>query len=415
MEYKIIKSIKQLLTMNKKDNSSNKDEDYGILYDAVIIIKGDTIEWVGTKQEFEANPLNLQIKYKEYDINNRIVTPGWIDPHTHLIFAGSRHDEFGMRCSGISYEEIAKNGGGIISTVNATRNASIEELVELGKQRCKRFMSYGVTTLEAKSGYGLNYESELKILKAIKILNKSQPIEIIPTFLGAHTIPPEYKTCRNDYINLLTNKLIPKIAKENLAIFCDIFCENIAFTYEESKLIAKSAQSHGLLMRLHVDQLSSGNGALLAAELNAVSADHLDKVSDEGILALAKNNVTAILLPGATFFLGLKHYAPARKILENNVKVALSTDFNPGSCNTENLQLISTIACTHLSMSPFEAIKGVTIEAAHSLKKDNKIGVIKKGMQADIAVFDVDDYKQIPYHFGINHLWKIFKKGKEII
>jgi imidazolonepropionase len=338
--------------------------------------------------------------------------PGLIDSHTHLVFAGSRENEFEQRIQGLSYLEIAERGGGILSTVEATRKASFDELFSLGKKRLDRMLSKGVTTLEAKSGYGLSLEAEIKILKVVRALQGSHPIDIVPTFLGAHTVPKEFRSNRTHYIDLLLGEMIPMVAQERLAEFCDVFCEEKAFTLEESRKILETGKRYGLRPKIHADQLSPGSGAELAAEVGALSADHLEYVSQEGIRKMAAKGVTAVLLPGASFFLSMKKHPPAREMIEHGVAVSLATDSNPGSSMTESLPLIMTMGCTMYKMIPKEVIQATTSHAARSMGRENEIGSLEPEKQADLLVLDILNYRYLPYHFGVDHTELVIKKGR---
>jgi imidazolonepropionase len=340
--------------------------------------------------------------------------PGLIDSHTHLVFAGSRELEFEQRIQGLSYLEIAERGGGILSTVEATRKAPFEELLSLGKKRLDRMLSKGVTTIEAKSGYGLSLQDEIKILKVTKALKESHPIDIVPTFLGAHTVPKEFRNDRKQYVDLIIQEMIPRVAQEGLAEFCDVFCEEKAFSLEESRKILETGKRYGLKPKIHADQLSSGGGAELAAEVGAFSADHLEYVSPIGIERMAERAVTAVLLPGASFFLSMKQFPPAREMIERGVAVALATDLNPGSSMTESLPLMITMGCTMFRMTPKEVIQATTIHAAKSMGRENKIGSLEVGKEADVLVLDIPNYKYLPYHFGVDHVETVIKKGKVV-
>jgi len=404
----LIKNIKELLTLT----DTVKDESgLGIIPNGAIAIKDEKIAWVGESNqipdEFFTSKNGTVI-----DATGKVVMPGLIDSHTHLIFAGSREYEFELRIKGRSYLEILEMGGGILSTVETTRKASFQELYTLGEKRLNRMLSKGITTVEAKSGYGLTVHDELKILEVMKALDKSHPIDIVPTFLGAHNIPKEYRNNREQYIELILKEMIPKVAEKGLAEFCDVFCEKEAFSKEESKKILETGKYYGLKAKIHADQLSPTGGAELAAEVGAFSADHLEYVSDRGIEMMAEKGVTAILLPGATFFLSMKKFPPVRKMLEHGVCVALATDLNPGSSMTESLPLIVTMGCTMFRMTPQEVIKAVTINAARSIDREKKIGSLSIGKNADIIILDIPNYKYLPYHFGVDHVEMVIKKGK---
>jgi imidazolonepropionase len=340
--------------------------------------------------------------------------PGLIDSHTHLVFAGSREIEFEQRIRGLSYLEIAERGGGIVSTVEATRKASFEELYLLGKKRLDRMLSKGVTTIEAKSGYGLSLVHELKILKVIQALNGAHAVDIVPTFLGAHTVPVEFKSDRARYVEQVVHEMIPGVASEGLAEFCDVFCEEKAFSLEESKAILQAGKRYGLKPKIHADQLSSGGGAELAAEVGAYSADHLDYVSSAGMERMAERGVTAVLLPGASFFLSMRQYPPAREMIQRGLPVSLATDLNPGSSMTESLPLIMTMGCTLYKMLPGEVIQSTTIHAAKSMGKDGAVGSLDPGKQADLLLLDIPNYHYLPYHFGVDHTDAVIKRGKVV-
>ncbi|NUM79162.1 imidazolonepropionase [bacterium] len=346
------------------------------------------------------------------DASDFVVLPGLIDSHTHTIFAGSREDEFEMKLRGATYAEIAQKGGGILNTMSATRKTSKEELLQLGKKRLVQALRFGITTIEIKSGYGLSLADEIKILEVIRDLREHTPMDIHATFLGAHSVPPEYKPKRDDYVKLVCDEMIPAVAEKKLAEFCDAFCEANVFTIDETRRIFEAAEQYGLKLKLHADQLTHTGGAELCAEMGAVSADHLEHISDRGIDALKNSKTVAGLLPGCSFFLNMQ-YPPARKLIEAGIPVALATDFNPGSSMTQHLQLIMSIACTQMKMSPAEVIQGVTLNAAKSLDRTD-IGNIQPGCKADLVLFSVPNYKYIPYHFGQNHVEHVIKNGRMV-
>ncbi|HXU37833.1 MAG TPA: imidazolonepropionase [Blastocatellia bacterium] len=351
----------------------------------------------------------------EIDASNLVVMPGFVDAHTHPVFAGTREDEYEMRAAGMTYQQIAAAGGGIRSTVTKTRAASEDELLELGKIRCGRLLEHGTTTIEAKSGYGLTVDDELKILRVIRRLNDETHLELIPTFLGAHEIPDEYLHRRDDYIRLIIDEMLPRVAEDGLARYCDVFCESHVFNVEESRRVLTRAKDLGMGIRLHAEQLSSSGGANLAAELGADSADHLEWVDKAGIEALRQSGAIAILLPGAVFNLGLNRYAPAREMIDAGLPIALATDFNPGSSPTPSMQMILSIACTQMRMTPAEAVTSATINAACSLGVEARLGSLETGKQADIVVHDCSDYRQIPYLFGVNHAAVVIKSGNVVL
>jgi imidazolonepropionase len=406
----IIKNAEELLTLSP---SFKEESGLGIIHHGAVGIKKGRIFWVGKTGEISGK-FSLSRDGREIDGTGKVVMPGLIDAHTHLIFAGSRENEFEQRIQGLSYQEIAERGGGILLTVEATRNSSFDQLRSLGEKRLDRMLSKGVTTVEAKSGYGLSLQDEMKILRVMKALQESHPIDIVPTFLGAHTVPKEFREDRAHYVDLLTKEMIPKVAQERLAEFCDVFCEEKAFTPEESKRILETGKQYGLKPKIHADQLSSGGGAELAAEVNAYSADHLEYASPEGIKKMAEKGVTAVLLPGASFFLSMKKYPPARDMIEQGVVVSLATDLNPGSSMTESLPMMMTMGCTMYKLLPKEVIQAATIHAARSMGREKEIGSLEVGKQADILLLDIPNYRYFPYHFGVDHVETVIKKGKII-
>jgi imidazolonepropionase len=378
--------------------------------DGIIISAGQFAEIEG----------QLSAGARKLDAEGRVVMPGFIDAHTHPVFAGTREDEYEMRATGMSYREIASRGGGILSTVRKTRAASEDELFQLARPRVSWFLEHGTTTIEAKSGYGLTVEDELKILRVIRRLNKETALELIPTFLGAHEIPVEFRkeqgptATRADYIDIVTKEMLPRVANEGLAKYCDVFCEAHTFTVGESEAILAEARRLGLGLRIHADQLSDSGGAELAARLGATTADHLEWVDEKTIPALRRAGVIAVLLPGAVFNLGLTKYPPARAMIDSGVAVALATDFNPGSSPTPSMQMVLSIACTQMGMTPDEAITASTINAAYSLGCGDRLGSLEVGKRADLVVFDCQDYRQIPYFFGINHAVTVIKAARVV-
>lgn len=406
----VIQNVSELLTLSP---SFRDESGLGIVRDGAVLLEDGKIAWVGRTEElpraFFTGP-----EVEVIDATGKVVMPGLVDSHTHLVFAGSREIEFEKRIQGRSYLEIASGGGGILSTVEATRRASFEELFSLSKKRLDRLLSKGVTTIEAKSGYGLSLEDELKILRVMKALAKEHPVEIVPTFLGAHTVPKEYLSDRRGYIDLVTREMIPLVAGEGLAEFCDVFCEEKAFTLEESRKILETGKRHGLKPKIHADQLSPGGGAELAAEVGAYSADHLEYVSPEGIERMAEQGVVAVLLPGASLLLSMRKYPPAREMIEQGVFVALSTDLNPGSSMTESLPLMMTLGCLFYKMTPAETIRAVTLHGAKSLDREKVIGSLEPGKRGDLILLDIPNYRYLPYHFGVDHVERVIKGGKVV-
>jgi imidazolonepropionase len=377
--------------------------------DGALVINDGMIDWIGPTAGLPPLPADAEV----IDAAGQVVLPGFVDSHTHLIFAGSREDEFEQRLQGLSYQEIAERGGGINSTVRRVRAASKEELKALARPRLRRLLQHGVTTVEVKSGYGLTVADEVKCLEAVAELNAEGPWDLVPTFLGAHAVPPEYCSDRDGYLRLLLDDMLPAVARGRLAEFCDVFCESGVFSVEESRRILARARDLGLRLKLHADELTPLGGAELAAQLGAASADHLLCVTDAGIDALAAAGTVATLLPGTAFFLGVP-YAPARRLIERGVPVALASDCNPGTCPTENLPLVGAMACTQMKMLPAEAVNALTLNAAAALGRSDRLGSLEPGKQADLIICDVPDYRHLFYHFGINHVRRVIKRGRVV-
>jgi len=380
-----------------------------VVEDGAILVRGDRIEAAGRRRDLEQL---ITDDFEVIDAGKRVVMPGFVDAHTHPVFAGIRANEFEQRASGATYREIAARGGGIRSTVRATRNASLQDLVKAGKRYAEWFLRNGTTTIEAKSGYGLTIEDELKILRAIKQLNEATPLNYVATFLGAHDIPSEYKTRRQTYVNLIINEMLPRVAEERLAEYCDAFCEEDVFTTDETWQILSAARCHGLGLRIHADQLSLSGGARLAAELNAATADHLEHTDMAGIVALKGASVQPVLLPGSVYALGLKQYPAVREMIDAGLAVVIATDFNPGSSPTPSMPMVLSVACTQMKMTPAEAITAATINAAYSLGRGDEIGSLEKGKRADFVIHDCEDYRELAYFFGIEHASQVFVAGK---
>ena len=383
----------------------------GIINDGALLVRDGVIAAAGNAAEINRKAGSGVVRI---DAETSVVMPGFVDPHTHPVFAGTREDEYEMRAAGFSYQHIASQGGGIRSTVRKTRAASENELFDMALPRVRWLLEHGTTTVEAKSGYGLTLDDELKILRVIARLNAETPLELIPTFLGAHEIPDEHREDRDSYIRLVIEQMLPRVESEGLARYCDVFCEANVFSVDESRRVLTRAKELGLGVRLHAEQLSMSGGAGLAAELGAATADHLEWIDDEGIVALREAGVIAVLLPGAVFNLGLTRYAPAREMIEAHLPVALATDFNPGSSPTPSMQMILSIACTQMRMTPAEAITAATINAAHSVNRGDLVGSLEVGKQADVVIFDCRDYRQIPYLFGMNHARVVVKGGRVV-
>ena len=406
----IIHNAAELLTLS---SSFGDETGLGMVRNGSVAIKGGKLCWAGQAEELSAR-FTLSPGGRAIDATGKVVMPGLIDSHTHLVFAGSREREFEERIQGLGYLEIAARGGGILSTVDATREASFDHLFFLGITRLDRMLAKGVTTVEAKSGYGLSLNDELKVLRVMKALHDHHPIDIVPTFLGAHTLPREFRGARRQYVDLVIQEMIPRVAEESLAEFCDVFCEETAFGLEESRIILEAGKRYGLRPKIHADQLSPGRGAELASEVGAVSADHLEHISAEGIRQMADKKVAAVLLPGASFFLSLKRTPPVREMIENGVAVSLATDLNPGTSMTESLPLMLTMGCTQFKMTPSEAIRSATIHAAKSMARENEVGTLEAGKKADLVVFDIPNYRYLPYHFGVDHAEWVIKSGEVV-
>ena len=377
------------------------------------ILFSDKIEWIGPSTEAMAGMDAGSLKPdKIIDARGKTVIPGFVDSHTHIVFAGNRADEFGRRLRGATYKEIAESGGGIQATVKATRNASIDELVENGISIAKSAINHGTTTLEIKSGYGLNTKSEIKMLRAIKRIKDQLHINIKSTFLGAHDFPPEYKNNRDKYIDIICEEMLPLVAEEGLAEYCDAFVDEGYYTLEQGEKIFRKAIDLGLKIRMHADELADVSAASLAAQIGAVSADHLLFISDENIQKIKKAGTVATLLPGTAYFIRMP-YAPARKLIDRGAIVALATDCNPGSCFTENMQTILSLSVINMKMTAEEALNAATINAAYSLGISDKTGSLEIGKDADIILTDTNSYIDLFYHFGINHADRVWVKGKE--
>ncbi len=388
--------------------------DLGVIERGAVAVAGERIVAVGKSGELERE-VELAPDVRVVDAGGRLVMPGFVDPHTHLVFAGSREHELELKLSGVPYLEILARGGGILSTVRATREASLEELVAIGLKYAEEMLRQGTTTAEAKSGYGLNTEDEIKQLEAVREIDARHPIDLVPTFLGAHAVPEEYAGRGDEFVDLILEDMLPAVRERGLAEFCDVFCEEGVFSVEQSRRVLERAGELGFGLKIHADEIKPLGGAELAAEVGATSADHLLAVSDRGIAELAARGVVAVLLPGTTFNLRERHYAPARKMLERGVAVALASDFNPGSCPTNSLELIMTIACLYLEMRPAEVINALTINAAHAIGRGHMIGSLEPGKQADIVIFDAPNYEYLCYRFGTNLVYKVIKRGQIVV
>lgn len=381
----------------------------GLIEDGAVAVKNGRIEYVGPSD-------GIDISNAERSINayGKTILPGFVDSHTHLVFAGAREEEFARRIAGATYAEIAASGGGINTTVKATRAASKIELIEYALHRLDSCLGFGSTTVEIKSGYGLDFENEIKMLEVINELQALHIVEIVPTFLGAHTIPFDYKERREEYLELVIGSMLPEVAQRQLAEYCDVFVEKGAFTLEEARSIFMRARELGMKARVHADQITAGGGAELAGDMFASSADHLDHISDEGIARMRDSDTVATLLPGVSLFLG-EIYPDARRLIDAGLPVAIATDANPGSCTSENIQLMMSLAATQMRMTMEEIITAVTLNAAAALDRSDALGSIEYGKQADLLMFDTPNYHRIIYHFGVNHLNTVVKAGSIVL
>lgn len=412
-----ISNASQVVTMAGHTNAPAKKEEMAsiqVIEDGGVWIEDGKIVEVGPSDELQEKYKNELEEAKVIDATGKTVTPGFVDPHTHLVYAGTRENEYAMRLQGKTYMEIMNAGGGIHATTRATQKASHEQLYEASWKRLDQFLLHGVTTIEAKSGYGLTLEHELKQLEVAKELNRNHPVDIVSTFMGAHAVPMEYKDDPDTFVDLVIDEMIPVVAEKKLATFNDVFCEAGVFTPEQSKRILEAGKEYGLLPKIHADEIEPYKGAEVAAEVGAVSADHLLKASDEGIRAMAEAGVIGVLLPGTAFFL-MAEYAQARKMIDAGVAVALSTDQNPGSSPTISLPFIMNLGCLKMSMTPEEVLTATTINAAHAIGVNDVVGSLEKGKKADITIFDVPNYLMLSYQYGMNHVDTVLKDGKPVV
>ena len=386
----------------------------GIIEHGAVAVRDGLVALVGPTSEVRGQGTVAE----EIDASGKVVMPGFVDPHTHLVFAGDRANEFEQRIKGATYMEIMAAGGGIMSTVQATRTANVEQLVEESRARLNRMLAYGTTTAEAKTGYGLDVENELKMLEAIRRLDAEHPVHLVPTFLGAHAVPKEYKGRTDEYVDLVIEEMLPRVAKNASSLvtrpslpFCDVFCDEGAFTLEQSRRVLEAAQALGFGLKIHTDEFRPLGGTRLAVELGAVSADHLVCTLDDEIELLAKSDTIAVALPGTPFGLGHHEYTPARRIIDAGGALALATDLNPGTCWCESMPLIMALACRFMKMTPAEAIVAATINAAHAVGLGHRVGSLEVGKAADILILDIPDYRHLPYRFGVNLVDRVIKGG----
>ena len=400
--------VSQLVTLAgpKRPRAGRELSELAIIRDGGMLIRDGKIDVVGLSTEIEKKADGAEI----IDADGKIVLPGFVDAHTHLVFAGNRLDDFERRARGDTYEEIAKAGGGIWSTVEKTRAASESDLLVQARKHADWFLRCGTTTVESKSGYGLTLEDELKILRVMRRLNQETPLEIVPTFLGAHAVPRKMQA--HEYVDLIVNEMLPQVASDSLAEFCDVFCERGYFDIEQSRSILSAGKALGLKLRVHADQLSNSGAAKLSAELKATTADHLEKTDEQGIAALKSGGVQPVLLPGSVYALGSTCYPRAREMIEAGLAVIIATDFNPGSSPTPSMPMILSLACTQMKMSPAEAISASTINPAYSLGRGDQIGSLESGKMANFSIFDCDDYRELAYWFGFPQTHSVYVKGR---
>ncbi len=413
----LIKNISSLVTMDAHGKLAKVAEDMqniGEIKNGAILFE-DNILWTGSTEEANRKLEDKSITPDTIiDAHGKTILPGFADSHTHIVFGGNRSGEFARRLRGVSYVQIAEEGGGILTTVKGTRESSIDELADKGRNLALSMMKHGTTSAEIKSGYGLTFEAEMNQLKAIQKLKSELPMNIKTTFLGAHDFPPEFRDNKDKYIDLIVNEMIPYVAEHNLADYCDAFVDKGYYTIEQGERVLQAALDHGLKLKLHADELADVSAAQLAAKMGAVSADHLLFVSDESIKALKEAGTVATLLPGTAYFIRMP-YAPARKLIEAGATVALSTDCNPGSCFTENMQMILSLSVINMAMTAEEALSGATINGAKAIEISDITGSLEVGKQADFIVADIDSYTDLFYHFGINHVSETWIKGKKIV
>ncbi len=408
--YTVVRNINQLatpVTDGKPFLRGRHMRNIETIDNAALVVRSDAIEWIGRNSDL---PDRFMDNADIIDGSGLVALPGFVDMHTHMVFGATREEEFAMRCSGATYQEIAAQGGGINNTVRTTRDADKSKLRKQTMRFLDKMIRHGSTTVEIKSGYGLTERDEVKMLDVIRMVKDDHLINIVSTFLGAHALPPEYKEHREEYVDLVCRKMIPYVAEKNLTGFCDVFCEKGFFTLDESRRILQTGIEYGLAPKIHADELSPLGGSELAVEVKAVSADHLEHISDKAIELFSKSDVIAGLLPGVSFYLG-HNYAPGRKLIDAGAIVALATDFNPGSCMSYSVPLMMTMACTQMKMTPEESLTAATINAAAALKISDKLGSIEKGKLADVVFLQMPNYQYLPYHYGENHVAAVMKSG----
>lgn len=412
----LIDNIGQLITLAGPHATPRRGAELGqlgVVEHAAIAIAGTNILAVGPRDAVH-HAADITENTRIIEADNRVVMPGFVDPHTHPVFAGTRADEYALRVAGATYEEILARGGGILDTMRRTRAATADDLFQTARSHLDTMLRYGTTTVEAKSGYGLDTKSELKLLRVIRRLDAEHPLDVVSTFMGAHVTPPEFHNRIDDYVKLIIEQMLPAVVDEGLADYCDVWCEETIFNESQSRHILEAAQAYGLRLRLHANQLTAAGGTQLGVEIGADSVDHLERLPAEEIPRLAQSSTIATLLPGVAFTLH-EPYPEARALIDAGVAVALGTDFNPGSCFTESMPMVLALACNQLRMTPAEAITAATINAAWSLNRADRIGSLEAGKQADMLVIDAPDYRHLPYHFGVNLVHTVIKAGHVVV
>lgn len=405
-----LRNIGQLVTVashGRPVKTGASMRDIGVIEGAGVLCRDGRIAWAGPVAEA---PAGLAADFPEFDAAGAVVLPGFVDSHTHMVFAGHRAHEFALRSAGAGYEEVARQGGGILSTIGHVRTSSRKELKRQAARYLADMMQHGTTTVEIKSGYGLTNDAEIMMLEAVNELGREEMMTVVPTFIGAHAVPPEYRGDTEGYVRLVIETMIPYIGRKRLATFCDVFCEKGYFSVEQSEQILRAGLAAGMRPKIHADELHPSGGSELAAQVGAVSADHLEHITDRGIAALRDAGVVGTVLPGVSFFLNHAH-APARRLIDGGVAVAIASDFNPGSCMSYSMPLMMTIACTQMRLTPEEAITASTLHGAAALGLSEELGSIEPGKRADLIVADVPDYRFLAYHFGVNHISTVIKNG----
>ncbi|MGG4268008.1 imidazolonepropionase [Peribacillus simplex] len=412
-----IKHATQLATLTSERKGPRSKEamsELGLIEDGSIWMEFGLIQAIGTTKELEELYADRMHEAEVFDATGHLVTPGLVDPHTHVVYGGSREREFEMRLEGATYMDIMNGGGGIHATTRMTREASEEELMEQTTRRLDSFLAHGVTTVEGKSGYGMNLETELKQLRVMKKLQEEHPIDLVPTFMGAHAVPKDYKGREDEFVDHLINDMLPIVSEEKLAEFNDVFCEKGVFTPEQSERILKAGKKYGLIPKIHADEIEPYGGAELAAEIGAISAEHLLKASEEGIQAMAKSGTIACLLPATALYLR-EDAAPGRRMVDEGVAVAISTDCNPGSSPTTSMPLVMNLACISMRLTPAEALTAATYNAACAINRQEKVGSLEVGKQADVVLWNVENYQELQYLFGVNHVKSVWKNGVQVV